>query len=588
MATPFTNAVPVSQIPTVGDVRIDALLGPLRWGAGTSPSPVELSFSFADTTSVWSLAAADYAPGTSNVDPGSGVFALDPVMRDAVRAALASWAAVANVRFVEVTETATDVGELRFAWTALDPDDQSRAFEPAATAKAGDVWLNALAPWGDGAAPGTYGYSTLLHEIGHALGLKHPFEGATVLPEQHDAYVNTLMTYNASVVSPGSWAEFEPTTPMLYDILALQAIYGANNAWRTGDDTYMFVQGQSYLQTLWDAGGNDTIVWEGSGESATIDLREGAVSDLGNALVYWDFAFSRSWTDDLSVGIAFGTSIENATGGDAADTLVGNDRPNVLTGRAGDDRLTGGVGNDVLDGGPGNDVLDGGIGLDTAVISGTFAAHAIGWTGTDWYIAPYPGQSDSGVDTLRSIENLRFDDRTVSLLDLVLGSTVAVDRTYAHVYRYFNTDNAQYFYTASEQERAYIPANFPQLRFEGEAFAAQDNWIDGYLPVYRFANLLTGGYFYTINPVERDIVLSDYTYLRYDSATFFAPNAWGEGVEAVYRLANLSNGAYLYTADTDERAAVLAGGGWRDDGFAFLSLDPAWAASQSAGDGLVL
>ncbi len=86
----------------------------------------------------------------------------------------------------------------------------------------------------------------------------------------------------------------------------------------------------------------------------------------------------------------------------------------------------------------------------------------------------------------------------------------------------------------------------------------------------------------------RENMNSDYTYLRYDSATFFAPNAWGEGVEAVYRLANLSNGAYLYTADTDERAAVLAGGGWRDDGFAFLSLDPAWAASQSAGDGLVL
>jgi len=388
MATPFINAVPVAPTAVSGDVRIDALSGPLRWGTGSSP--VELSVSFADTASVWSQAEVDYGPDLARTEPGGGMFALDTVMRDAVRSALAAWAAVANVRFVEVSESATQVGELRFAWTSLDADEQSRAFEPSATAKAGDIWLNARAPWDDGVAPGTYGYSTLLHEIGHALGLKHPFEGPVVLPANQDAYVNSLMTYNASTTSPGSWSEFEPTTPMLYDILALQAIYGANTAWRTGDDTYLFVQGQSYLQSIWDAGGNDTIVWEGVSESATIDLREGAVSDLGNALVYWDLEFTRSWTEPLTVGIAFGTVIENATGGSAADTIAGNDAANVLTGRAGDDRLTGGIGNDVLDGGPGNDVLDGGIGLDTAVISGTFAAHAIGWTGTDWYIAPYP------------------------------------------------------------------------------------------------------------------------------------------------------------------------------------------------------
>lgn len=582
MATPFANAVSVTPASIVGDLRIDALIGPLKWGSGAGPSLVELSFSFADTSSVWSQAQADYGSGLSIVDPANGVFELDPAMRDSVRAALAAWSAVANVRFVEVADTPTEVGELRFAWTTLDPEEQSRAFEPLATAKGGDVWLNASAPWGDGTAPGTYGYSTLLHEIGHALGLKHPFEGPLVLPAAEDGYLNSLMTYNASTSSPGSWAEFEPTTPMLYDILALQSLYGANTSWRTGDDRYVFEQGQSYLQTIWDAGGNDTIVWDAAGESAMIDLREGAISDLGNALVYWDFGFTRSWTDDRSVGVAFGTVIENATGGGVADTLIGNAHANLLTGLGGDDHLEGGDGNDVLDGGPGNDTLDGGIGLDTAVIAGSFAAHAIGWTGSDWYITPYPGQSDSGTDTLRSIENLRFDDRTVSLLDLVLGSTVAADTTYAHVYRYFNTDNAQYFYTGSEEERAYIPANFPQLRYEGEAFAAQDNWIDGYIPVYRFANLITGGYFYTINPVERDIVLSDYTYLRYDSASFFAPNAWGEGVEAVYRLANLSNGAYLYTADAQERSAVLAAGGWRDDGFAFLSLDPEWASANVA------
>lgn len=256
----------------------------------------------------------------------------------------------------------------------------------------------------------------------------------------------------------------------------------------------------------------------------------------------------------------------------------GNDS---LTGGSGGDDYNGGNGNDTIKGGGGNDVLDGGLGLDVARFDGLLSQYRIGRRDGDWFIEDVArGAARSGTDVLRSIEYLQFDNQKVSFLDLVLGTPGPADNTLARVYRYLNTDNGHYFYTASAQERDSIARSFPQLRAEGEKFLAQDNWVNGYLPVYGFVSTLDGSRFYTINPAERDIVLRDYTYFRYEQPSFFVPSNPVSGAVQVYRLANLTaegygKGAYLYTSDVRERAAVLSGGGWRDDGFAFFALDPA-------------
>lgn len=403
-----------------GDYRIDALLGPARWAAA---GPLLLGYGFPSAGSTWSLAPGEYSPAGESAEPWNGFRGLTEDERAAVRVALQAWASVADIRFVEVPDDGASQGTLRFAWTASGPDEQSHTYEVAGSEKAADVWLNADAPWDDGFGPGSYGLSTLVHEIGHALGLGHPFEGAMQLPPAEEGYASSVMSYTAYAGSPGSWVDFEPTTPMPYDILAIQHLYGANTAYRSGDDTYVFRQGESYLETLWDAGGTDTIVWDASAQGGLIDLRAGAWSQLGDARTYWSADFSESWPDGDTVAIAFGVQVENAVGGDAADRLVGNDGPNRLEGRGGRDLLEGGAGSDTLVGGTGDDHLDGGAGLDFARFSGSAAAASVQASGTGITVA-----GPEGVDLLAGVERLVFDDLALALD--VDGSAGAAYRLY--------------------------------------------------------------------------------------------------------------------------------------------------------------
>ncbi|HZV64257.1 MAG TPA: matrixin family metalloprotease, partial [Telluria sp.] len=67
---------------------------------------------------------------------------------------------------------------------------------------------------------GTQGYETLLHELGHMLGLKHPFDDAINLPASQDSTLNTLMSYTEI---GGPYATFRQ-----YDIAALNWLYGGD------------------------------------------------------------------------------------------------------------------------------------------------------------------------------------------------------------------------------------------------------------------------------------------------------------------------------------------------------------------------
>jgi serralysin len=268
--------------------------------------------------------------------------------------------------------------------------------------EAGDLWL------GTNGRPtsmnffGTDQLNTIMHEMGHSLGLKHghddSFNGA-LDPSRNDNEFS-VMTYasyfgadtdGATEAHVGS----SPQSYMMYDIAALQAYYGPNfgKVGSTAVYTWDAATGQQYINdevapntgvtatnkifsTVWTQGALTTFDLSNFNEDQVDDLRPGR----------W-LTFSRQQLADLNSGIAVpGPSVFTAQGniynallfegdtrsmisnliaGAGNDTLIGNDIANEITGNAGNDYIRGNGGNDTLIGGLGTDFLDGGDGNDT-------------------------------------------------------------------------------------------------------------------------------------------------------------------------------------------------------------------------------
>ncbi|ROM87804.1 M10 family metallopeptidase [Pseudomonas brassicacearum] len=325
-----------SSATLTGNAQVDSLLVGTywmgnTWSTGTFTTP--LTYSFMTETS-------RFASIYSSENEYEAGYVLTSAQQSGITSALSMWSSVANIKFTQVSESTTTVGDLRFGgYLNMDSDTAAWGYFPADTPSGGDVWLG---PVTNNPTPdkGTYDYLVFMHEIGHALGLKHPFSqslsNATVLASQFDDVSNTIMSYNTSY-------SYEPTTPMLLDIAAIQSLYGANTQWQTGNNTYSWGASQSVFETIWDAGGTDTIDASNQSAAVRINLNEGQFSKIGQA--FMDLSTQTAFNEGLA--IAYGAKIENAVGSANDDTLIGNALGNVLNGLAGKDVMTGGAGNDI-------------------------------------------------------------------------------------------------------------------------------------------------------------------------------------------------------------------------------------------------
>ncbi len=409
-ATPVANS---SQL------IINALLAGMKWG-GASGTGVMLTYSFpwAGSGNATFSGPDSQTPYSTDMEYQAAThFGLNTVQQAAAAAALQAWAAVANVTFAPSPDTATVVGDIRFGWASSnDMETAAWAYYPDKVfPNGGDVWINAslASNLNDGWNAGDYNYYTLIHEIGHALGLKHPFDDTPVLSAPFNTRQYTVMSYTDGpyslygyITRSGNSQTYHterivPDTPMVDDIAAIQYLYGANTAYKTGNDTYTFDPASPFLRTVWDAGGIDTISVSNFTKGCMIDLQPGHYSNItiesaSTAGFNWSGTPPAVGYDGTgNLGIAFGCVIENAVGGAGNDFLIGNDAANNLTGGAGDD------------------TLDGGAGLDTASFSGLSTSATITFDAAT-------GQTRittaaGGADTLTGIEFAAFSDRMVDL-----------------------------------------------------------------------------------------------------------------------------------------------------------------------------
>ena len=348
-----------------------------------------------------------------------GFVAFTAGQRVAARNAIETWDDLISIDIVESNDITNS--ELRFgSTTRANAGSQAYAYLPFGSIYnnsegfedwsniddlGGDVWLNAniasnRSPLGNS----YYAMTTLIHELGHALGLSHPGDynasddndgdgQPDPITYGNDAYFAqdsvqySIMSYFDAYETGAQHIDWSllnfayAATPMVHDIAAIQAIYGADMNTRTGDtvygfnsnadrDAYHFDINTRPIVAVYDAGGNDTLDFSGWNTPSVIDLNGGAFSSGGGTerfltleevnanraaaglaarsqatydLYFQLFAGPQGLTNGLfrdNISIAYGTVIENAIGGGGNDLIIANSAANRLTGNGGIDTVS--------------------------------------------------------------------------------------------------------------------------------------------------------------------------------------------------------------------------------------------------------
>ena len=267
----------------------------------------------------------------------SGTTAVSTAMKNAVNNILGYIESILDIDFVYTS----GLGDIVFSSKYMDRTTLGYSYMPGGTIKnsSGDIYINAYFTAADFQVGGM-GWSTILHEMGHALGLDHPFGDGYY--SGVDIY-DTVMSYNSYIGTDDYGHYYNSSTFTTYqpaDIYALQTVYGANTT--TSDDTYiledLLYASKLYgyigtidenLYTIYDYGGTDTLSLESfvTTTNQKIDINQLQESIITNGQVYHYLTIAKD------------TIIENVIGSASNDDIILNVASNQVDGGAGIDSV---------------------------------------------------------------------------------------------------------------------------------------------------------------------------------------------------------------------------------------------------------
>jgi len=172
-----------------------------------------------------------------------------------------------------------------------------------------------------------YNWNTLLHEIGHTLGLKHPgnYNAGTSNPAVPLPYLNPDTRQYSIMSYYGSAGSGDASSYMPYDVAALQYLYGINKSGSSGNFNFND-SNLTYKKTLWSTSGTKEINLVGLTNASLVNLNAGSYSNV-NMYGTQNFSGGSSTTGRNNVALAYGSNINKvrlATATNIHDNVILN------------------------------------------------------------------------------------------------------------------------------------------------------------------------------------------------------------------------------------------------------------------------
>ena len=379
-----------------------------------------------------------------------------------------------------------------------------------------------------GINPNGYLYSVVIHELGHSLGLTHPFAGYPDSYYAESYYANTLFTqmsyatfwdknfdiysqgkkdgkYQSFVVSSKLDTLITPDNWQRDDILTLGYLYGLRENYNTDDTTYKWGKDKNIFDTVHDMGGNDTIDLSNYDNwDMDIDLNPGGVSEVGTnqERLIWDEYNSNSKTGDVFV-LSWSTIIENYIGSNSQDIVMLNQSiSNNIQSGSGTDIIRNALSNDIISTGSNDDTIYLSI-RDTLEINDSIDID--GGEGSDWLIIEGPPKKINNLENIYTIVITKNNDKAIvavkefqkgleildlSFLDIDEGSLKITEHYYNAFYRVIEdppVDVIDYYWWDEKEGSPFFEIENNSIKLAPRSYFSTD--IDDYESEYTDANL---------------------------------------------------------------------------------------------------